>query len=103
MKRDLVAIRFILRKLEETTDPSVYLALPEIVDSYAAIFGDSPETRMRLVAMFKLLQNENFVSASRANWAFPDGAKTVDVLTGITWRGYNLIDAIDEERSLDTV
>ncbi|WP_323115134.1 hypothetical protein [Pseudomonas guariconensis] len=103
MKRDLGAIRFILRKLEDVVDPEVALALPELVNAYADFVGDTPENRKALVGSFKLLLSEKFIVSERATWNTKEGPKVWDTLKGITWRGYNLIDAIDQDRPLDMI
>ncbi|WP_146232958.1 hypothetical protein [Pseudomonas protegens] len=103
VKRDLGAIRFILQKLEDVVDSSVALALPDLVDAYADFAGDTPENRRALVGSFRLLLSEKFIVSDRATWNTPEGPKAWDSLKGITWRGYNLIDAIDQDRPLDTI
>lgn len=102
VKRDLNAVRFILRKLEDA-DPEKAIALPDLVNAYADVAGDTPENRKALVGSYKLLQSERFIISERSTWNTQEGPRALETLKGITWRGYNLIDAIDQQRPLDTI
>lgn len=103
LKRDLVAIRFILKQLEEIASPDQAVALPRLHETYLALPGKIEQDGLNLVAAFNLLKNEKFIISEKANWNTAEGTKSWDTLKGITWRGYNLIDAIDQERPLDSI
>lgn len=103
MKRDLTAIRFILKQLEDTTSPDQAVAFPEIQKAYLALPEMVEQDGLNLLAAFNLLRGEKFIVADRATWNTAEGPKSWDTLKGITWRGYNLIDAIDRNRPLDSI
>ena len=103
MKRDLQAIRFILKQLEDTTTPDQAVGFPQIQKTYSALPGKTEQDGWNLVAAFQLLKNEKFIIADKANWNTTEGTQSWDTLKAITWRGYNLIDAIDQERPLDSI
>lgn len=102
MKRDLIAIRFLLQQIEECPADTA-LSLPKLAEAYRAIPGKTDDDSMSLLSSFKLLKSEKFIIADVSTWNTTEGSKSWDTLKGITWRGYNLIDAIDENRPLDTI
>lgn len=103
MKRDLSVIRYILKRVEDVVDFDTALGIPEMIDDYLAQPGKNPEDGAVFYASFKLLQSEKFILTGQGSRPTETGSITWDTIKGITWRGYNLIDAIDSGRALEFV
>lgn len=102
MKRDLAIIRHILQKVEDITDFDVALGVPELIEDYIAQDGKSEDGGL-VYASFKLLQSEKFILTGQGSRPTETGSTSWETIKGITWRGYNLIDAIDHGRALEFV
>lgn len=103
MKRDLTVIRLILRKVEENADYDCSIAINQLIEEYVSQPGKDIRDGALMYASFRMLKAEKFILFGETNQQTPTGSTTWETIKGITWRGYNLIDAIDNGRPLEFV
>lgn len=103
LKRDLASLRYILRRIEEHVDPHKGLRLDAVEADYVEALGSTQEALHEFRFAIELLKEEKFILVRTVQVNANNGANTWTVLDRITWRGYNLMDAIDQERPLDSI
>lgn len=103
MKRDLAVIRFILQKIEDATDYECSIRINQLIEEYVAQPGKDEKDGALMYASFKMLKAEKFILAGEISQQTTTGSISWETAKGITWRGYNLIDAIDNGRPLEFV